>query len=305
MDPSKLKDRAFVEEYFANMNEISRRISLDIGEIKATYEHIWDDLSREEQSEIINETLIKPELTLKYFDSFSTSDDSFRNIIVDEDNSDDRKVNLYDGKSLHTFQFQKTGRKVIHDESVGLYRDEHSGPFAHKTKSQINLNIFPLEKEKPAEPRRVDLGKKLDKVKSPKLADGAKAGKTATSKMTSSQISYVDTENNVVLPPAKPEPVVAPEFLASFICSQSGPGGPTLIAASAAVATSLGSDEVDGQSLENLGFDDDKINLFRHSSRSDSLHQAQSSSVEEDDKNFDELNSLLGNSKGFDFLNNW
>lgn len=305
MDPSKLKDRAFVEEYFANMNEISRRISLDIGEIRATYEHIWDDLSREEQSEIINETLIKPELTLKYFDSFSTSDDSFRNIIVDEDNSEDRKVNLYDGKSLHTFQFQKTGRKVVHDESVGLYRDEHSAPFAHKTKSQINLTIFPLEKEKPAE-RRVDLSKKLEKVKSPKSGGNATNGKNTSSKMTSSQISYVDTENNLVLPTAaKPEPVVAPEFLASFICSQSGPGGPTLIAAAAAAATSLGSDEVDGQSLENIGFDDDKINLFRHSSRSDSLHQAQSSSVEEDDKNFDELNSLLGNSKGFDFLNNW
>lgn len=305
MDPSKLKDRAFVDSYFANLNEISRKISLDIGEIKATYEHIWDDLSREEQTEIINETLIKPELTLKYFDSFSTSDDSFRNIIVDEESSEDRKVNLYDGKTLHTFQYQKTGRKVVHDDSIGLYRDEHSAPFAHKTKSQINLSLFPLEREEKVAERRVELTKKIEKVKSPKPVGNAGVGKTTSSKMTSSQISYVDTENNVVITAPKPEPI-APEsvYLASFICSQSGPGGPTLISAGA--ATSLGSDEVDGQSLENIGFDDDQINLFRNSSHSDhSLHQAHSSSVEEDDKNFDELNSLLGPSKAFDFLNNW
>lgn len=290
---SKLHDRAFVEDYFANLNDLSRKIALDIGEIKATYEHIWDDLSREEQVEIINETLIKPELTLKYFDSFSTSSESFRNIIDGgDDNSDDRKVNLYDGKTLQTFQYLKTGRKVIHDDS-GVYRDEHSAPFATKTKSQINLTIFPPDKEKPTE-RKLELVKKLEKIKSPKLIDSSMAKSTPTAKVTT-HVETCDSENNLIPGVKSTRPGTA--FLANFICGQNG--------APALVPTSLGSDEVDGQSLENIGFDDDKINLFRNSSRSDSLHQAQSSSVEEDDKNFDELNSLLGNSKGFDFLNNW
>lgn len=288
---NKLHDRAFVDDYFANLNEISRKISLDIEEIKATYEHIWDDLSREEQIEIINETLIKPELTLKYFDNFSTSSDSFQNIIdAGDDNSDDRKINLYDGKALHTFRYQKTGRKVIHDDSIGLFRDEHSAPFTHKTKSQINLTIFPPAEEKGSE-RKHDLVKKLEKIKSPKPSD------SITSKTTLRVTEpHFDNENNLV----QGQKIAIPDdtFLANFICKQTGTG-PVI------AATSLGSDEIDGQSLENLGFDDDKTNLFRNSSRSDSLHQAQSSSVEEDDKNFDELNSLLGNSKGFDFLNNW
>ncbi|XP_065077059.1 uncharacterized protein LOC135700468 [Ochlerotatus camptorhynchus] len=289
----RLNDSGFVEDYFANLNDLSKKISLDIDEIKATYDHIWDDLSREEQIEIINETLIRPELTLKYFDSFSTSSDSFRNIIESDENSDDRKVNLYDGKALQTFQYLKTGRKVINDESIGLFRDEHSAPFAHKTKSQINLTIFPLEKDNPFE-RKADLAKKLEKLKSPKLNDssGAKPNSKAAN---NNEAPTCDNENNLIQGIKSNGP--GSDLLASFICSQTG--------ASTLVSTSMGSDEVDGQSLENVGFDDDKINLFRNSSRSDSLHQAQSSSVEEDDKNFDELNSLLGNSKGFDFLNNW
>lgn len=291
---NKLKDRSFTENYFANLNDLSKKISLDIDEIRSTYEHIWDDLSRDEQIEIINETLIKPELTLKYFDSFSTSSDSFRNIIESDENSDDRKVNLYDGKALQTFQYLKTGRKVIHDESIGLFRDEHSAPFAHKTKSQINLSIFPPEKDKPSE-RRLDLAKKLEKIKSPKTNESSCAKPTA--KVACNESATCDNENNLIQGIKSNGP--NNDFLANFIHSQTG-------GASAALAsTSMGSDEMDGQSLETIGFDDDKINLFRNSSRSDSLHQAQSSSVEEDDKNFDEMNSLLGNSKGFDFLNNW
>ncbi|XP_058824458.1 uncharacterized protein LOC131685065 [Topomyia yanbarensis] len=287
---NELHNRAFVEDYFANLNDLSKKITLDIGEIKATYEHIWDDLSREEQMEIINETLIKPELTLKYFDNFSTSSDSFQNIIDDE-NSDDRKVNLYDGKALQTFQYLKTGRKVIHDDSIGLFRDEHSAPFSHKTKSQINLTLFPPEKEKPTE-RRFDLAKKLEKVKSPKPPASSEA-RHSTKTIIDDNVSY---DKNILIEGNKCNDATN-NFLASFICSQAG--GPVL------ASVSIGSDEIDGQSLENIGFDDDKINLFRNSSRSDSLHQAPSSSVEDDDKNFDELNSLLGTSKGFDFLNNW
>lgn len=285
---NKLHEKDFVENYFANLNDLSKKIALDIGEIKATYEHIWDDLSSEEQVEIINETLIKPELTLKYFDNFSISSDSFCNIIDGTDeNSDDRKVNLYDGKTLQTFQYLKTGRKVIHEESIGLYRDEHSSPFSHKTKSQINLTIFPPEKEKQTE-KKMDLSKKLEKAKFNRTVD-VKGGTVKSV----NDVSY-DTVDN---PNGNVEPTGPNTFLSNIICNQNG--DTTLI------TTSIGSCDTDGLSLENIGFDDDKTNLFRNSSRSNSLHHAHSSSVEEDDKNFDELNSLLGNSKGFDFLNNW
>lgn len=291
---NKLNNNAFVEDYFANLNDLSKKISLDINEIKATYEHIWDDLSRDEQIEIINETLIKPELSLKYFDNFSTSSDSFRNIIESDENSDDRKINLYDGKALHTFQYLKTGRKVINDESIGLFRDEHSGPFAHKTKSQINLTIFPVEKDKPFE-KKANLAKKLEKMKSPKPNDSSGAKNNSKAVNNNENSASGDKENNLIHAVKSNDP--GSDLLASFICSPTG--APVLI------STSMGSDELDGQSMETVGFNDDKINLFRNSSRSDSLHQAHSSSIEEDDKNFDELNSLLGSSKGFDFLNNW
>ncbi|XP_058443262.1 uncharacterized protein LOC131425405 [Malaya genurostris] len=289
---NKLRNRAFVEEYFANLNSLSKKITLDIEDIKATYEHIWDDLSQEEQIEIINETLIKPELTLKYFDNFSTSSDSFQNIIDGcDDNSDDRKVNLYDGKALHTFQYLKTGRKVIHDDSIGLFRDEHSAPFSHKTKSQINLNLFPMEQEKSTE-RRFDLANKLEKMRSPKPTTSSVSVSSTKTIIKDNNMSY---DRSIPIEETKPSDPTD-NFLANFICSQAGPVLATV---------SMGSDEMDGQSLENIGFDDDKVNLFRHSSRSDSLQLAPSSSVEDDDKNFDELNSLLGTSKGFDFLNNW
>ncbi|XP_055639922.1 uncharacterized protein LOC129777579 [Toxorhynchites rutilus septentrionalis] len=285
---SKLHEKNFVENYFANLNDISRKIALDISEIKATYEHIWEDLNSEEQMEIINETLIKPELTLKYFDNFSISSESFCNIIDGADeNSDDRKINLYDGKTLQTFQYLKTGRKVIHEESIGLYRDEHSSPFSHKTKSQINLTIFPSEAEKQVHKNK-DLSKKLEKANTQKTVDIR-----AVTMKPSNDEAYdtVDNMNDNV------EPIRPNAFLTNIVCNQNGE--PTLI------ATSIGSCDTDGLSLENIGFDDDKTNLFRNSSRSNSLHHAHSSSVEEDDKNFDELNSLLGKSKGFDFLNNW
>lgn len=296
---NKLNNNAFVEDYFANLNDLSKKISLDINEIKATYEHIWDDLSREEQIEIINETLIKPELSLKYFDNFSTSSDSFRNIIESDENSDDRKVNLYDGKTLQTFQYLKTGRKVVNDESIGLFRDEHSAPFAHKTKSQINLTIFPVDKDKHYE-RKADLAKKLEKMKSPKLQDSSGTKSNSTANNNNNETSSSRDNGNHLIPGVKSNGPAGGDLLATFICNQAGSASAVLIATS-----SMGSDEMDGQSLEHVGFHDDKINLFRNSSHSDSLHRAQSSSIEEDDKNFDELNSLLGSSKGFDFLNNW
>ncbi|XP_035911130.1 uncharacterized protein LOC118511764 [Anopheles stephensi] len=332
MDTSTL-DRSYVSAYFANLNEISKKIALDIDEIRGAYEHIWDDLSREEQMEIVNETIIKPELALKYFDNFSTSTDSLQRILGtddDEPNSgeEDRNANLYDGKRLQTFQYVRTGRKVVTDDSVGLYRDEHSAPFAHKTKSQINLTIFPPERDGKDGGKAVDasakaaglLAKKL-LLKSPKLDDaGGPAlakGNGAAALMkglprkgrdepSAKELPAYDSEQNIILTEeAYGTKATGAGFLSKFnnlIFNQA----PMEMTTAASAASINGSDEIDG-TLEQDEFDtdNDKVNLFSKSSKTECLHRAPSSSVEEDDKNYDELNSLLGNSKGFDFLNNW
>uniref|UniRef100_A0A182P6F8 DUF4706 domain-containing protein n=1 Tax=Anopheles epiroticus TaxID=199890 RepID=A0A182P6F8_9DIPT len=323
-------DRAAVSNYFANLNEISKKIALDIDEIRGAYEHIWDDLSREEQMEIVNETIIKPELALKYFDNFSTSTDSLQRILgTDEDETngtgeEDRNANLYDGRRLQTFQYVRTGRKVVQDDSVGLYRDEHSAPFSHKTKSQINLTIFPPDRKdgageggKPELSVKAAAGLLAKKLllKSPKADDEsyAKANGTAAQLAVKKDpaakgLPAYDSEQNIILTEeAYGTKATGAGFLSKFnnlIFNQSAMEMTT--AASAASIT--GSDEIDGGVLEQDEFDtdNDKVNLFTKSSnKSECLHRAQSSSVEEDDKNYDELNSLLGNSKGFDFLNNW
>ncbi|XP_050078138.1 uncharacterized protein LOC126565042 [Anopheles maculipalpis] len=320
-------DRTYVSDYFANLNEISKKIALDIDEIRGAYEHIWDDLSREEQMEIVNETIIKPELALKYFDNFSTSTDSLQRILGTDDDEanpgeEDRNANLYDGKRLQTFQYVRTGRKVVTDDSVGLYRDEHSAPFAHKTKSQINLTIFPPEKDGKDGVKAAGLLAKKLLLKSPKPNDAngglAKGNGTAAAALMkglakkahdeplAKELPAYDSEQNIILTEeAYGTKATGAGFLSKFnnlIFNQA----PMEMTTAASAASINGSDEIDG-TLEQDEFDadNDKVNLFAKSSKNECLHRAQSSSVEEDDKNYDELNSLLGNSKGFDFLNNW
>lgn len=328
-------DRTYVSDYFANLNEISKKIALDIDEIRGAYEHIWDDLSREEQMEIVNETIIKPELALKYFDNFSTSTDSLQRILGTDDDEanpgeEDRNANLYDGKRLQTFQYVRTGRKVVTDDSVGLYRDEHSAPFSHKTKSQINLTIFPPEKDGKDGGKGADasakaaglLAKKL-LLKSPKSDDSGGGlvkgnGTVAAALMKglskkgqdqepgSKELPAYDSEQNIILTEeAYGTKATGAGFLSKFnnlIFNQA----PMEMTTAASAASINGSDEIDGtHEQDEFDTDNDKVNLFSKSSKNECLHRAQSSSVEEDDKNYDELNSLLGNSKGFDFLNNW
>uniref|UniRef100_A0A182UCN7 DUF4706 domain-containing protein n=1 Tax=Anopheles melas TaxID=34690 RepID=A0A182UCN7_9DIPT len=321
-------DRTYVSDYFANLNEISKKIALDIDEIRGAYEHIWEDLSREEQMEIVNETIIKPELALKYFDNFSTSTDSLQRILGTDDDDpttggggeDDRNANRYDGKRLQTFQYVRTGRKVITDDSVGLYRDEHSAPFSHKTKSQINLTLFPPDRAEPDAKKPHDvsvkaaaglLAKKL-LLKSPKPDDAnggpLAKGRDGAAATKAKELPAYDSEQNIILTEeAYGTKATGAGFLSKFnnlIFNQSTALEMTTAASAASIN---GSDELDGGALEQDEFDadNDKVNLFTKSAKNECLHRAQSSSVEEDDKNYDELNSLLGNSKGFDFLNNW
>ncbi|KAM7349204.1 uncharacterized protein ACRADG_008232 [Cochliomyia hominivorax] len=169
-----------IEDYFAQLNPIAKRIAYDINDTKANYGQLWDTLDYHEQNEIINDTLIKPEISLRYFDNFLTptptnssgnsyqsSTDSLTAIVLKDvgakrnaETEDKKKItnlkpyggkfsahgikNFYsfDGRNLHTFGMQKVALKVIQDEALGCFRDEHSRPFCYRTKSQINLFVL-------------------------------------------------------------------------------------------------------------------------------------------------------------------
>lgn len=64
MSSSTLTTRA--EEYFHSINPIARRIGEDITSTKEAYEGLWNTLSIAERNQAINETIIHPEVALKY-----------------------------------------------------------------------------------------------------------------------------------------------------------------------------------------------------------------------------------------------
>lgn len=83
---------------------------------------------------MINETLIRPAAVLQY-SNLSEANRKSGHFVKDLGAG-------YDGRRLATFARQRTGLRRIQDDLCGVYRDEHSRPFAVKTKSQINLHLF-------------------------------------------------------------------------------------------------------------------------------------------------------------------
>lgn len=136
-------------EYFATLNPLASKIHQDVEDTKDSYDEMWKKLSTEQQIEIINEALIKPEITLWYYDiqqngnkeeTELSSEKSSLLTPLDSVTSPDTKVTpsstLYnfDGKNLSTYA-------SIHSDIHGQ-RDEHAPPFSYKTKSQMNLQLF-------------------------------------------------------------------------------------------------------------------------------------------------------------------
>ncbi|CAG2058757.1 unnamed protein product [Timema podura] len=54
------------EEYFSSLNPIAERISIDVAATKNAYEDLWHTLNLNDQCQVINETIIHPEVMLKY-----------------------------------------------------------------------------------------------------------------------------------------------------------------------------------------------------------------------------------------------
>lgn len=57
---------AVAEEYFYNINPLAKRIGEDVAATKDAYEGLWNTLSLDERNQAIDETIIQPEVALKY-----------------------------------------------------------------------------------------------------------------------------------------------------------------------------------------------------------------------------------------------
>lgn len=54
------------EEYFYSINPLAKRIGEDVAATKEAYEGLWETLSLKEQNQALDETIIQPEVALKY-----------------------------------------------------------------------------------------------------------------------------------------------------------------------------------------------------------------------------------------------
>lgn len=62
--PNMLSETA--EKYLKSINPLAERIGEEINEIKATYETLWNDMTIIEQEQILNDTIIHPQVLLQY-----------------------------------------------------------------------------------------------------------------------------------------------------------------------------------------------------------------------------------------------
>lgn len=238
-------------DYFSNLNPLAQRVASDINITKSSYGILWYTLKENQQNEIINRTLINPEISLKYLENLSLSASSLssssssssssstsfsttsaehilpsssidrgqnyspnvnnsetshsltENILQTQnlfsktflarakhavhshqigklkppssppppppttskklkttENTEKQKIDLrslqiirtgpangrnektdyvYDGINLHTYIAQKVALKIMYDDVLRAYPDEHSQPFSYRTKSQMDL----------------------------------------------------------------------------------------------------------------------------------------------------------------------
>lgn len=174
----KMQSVPAIGNYFGTLNPLAEKIQADIIDIGSAYANLWNTFSKDEQNELIDVTLIKPNLILKYVDEMKndrnmkkrrssamlSKDDA--TIITDTDSNNDRlsissssnsnsyrsndfsHIYLYNGKDLCTYGQIITALRYNQDDLCGVYRDEHSEPFNSKTKSQMNLNFSNTQYER-------------------------------------------------------------------------------------------------------------------------------------------------------------
>lgn len=267
------------------------RIRADIDQIADCYEHLWPAFSSTEQGDVINETLIQPAAVLQY--SGIATQKSKQPPFAEDLGAG------YDGRRLGTFARQRTGLKRIQDDVCGVYRDEHSRPFAVKTKSQIALHLF---SESSADQEDVDETDAADEAVPPirVITPAATPRPQLAAALRESVLSPVppihsSPSNSITLPPAVSSAQLSPKhgvgvkptnFLAKLM-NRSSTG--------AASSSSCGDDD-----QQRLVDDDPLPTILAASSQhpSSSLGGELSFSSADDDNdddkhNFNELNALL------------
>lgn len=144
--------------YFSKLNPLAEKIAFDMSEVISAYDHVWLTLTPTEQDNILNDTIIKPEITIRYYNNALSSTSSTHSRTESEPRLNKKKLttgqknNLiygFDRLNIYTFIPQSVGLKILHDENIGDYRDEHSFPFSYKTKSQMNLTEIGICKNIP------------------------------------------------------------------------------------------------------------------------------------------------------------
>uniref|UniRef100_A0A6P7GI71 Uncharacterized protein C1orf198 homolog n=1 Tax=Diabrotica virgifera virgifera TaxID=50390 RepID=A0A6P7GI71_DIAVI len=122
-----------VLDIFDTRENTEVRLHHDLEEVKSSYESLWSTIPEKEQQAILTESIIKPEISIKYIRPPEHTKNSY-------------------------------AVKMIFDENCS-YRDEHSGPFSFKTQSQRDLSIFSKEKGSVCTDYKTKLPTKQAKVK--------------------------------------------------------------------------------------------------------------------------------------------
>ncbi|XP_015586390.1 uncharacterized protein C1orf198 homolog [Cephus cinctus] len=114
---------SIAEEYFYSINPLAQRIGQDVAATKEAYEGLWNALSSAERNQAIDETIIQPEVALKY---------TLKKVEPAKDVPE----------CFPKLRIQ-TGMKYVIDDtgSTLRWRDEHSAPFSFMTQSQMNLSL--------------------------------------------------------------------------------------------------------------------------------------------------------------------
>lgn len=147
MSSSTLTARA--EEYFHSINPIARRIGEDITATKEAYEGLWNTLNIAERNQAINETIIQPEVALKYtlkkVELTKELPEWYPKLCIQTG----MKYVIDETGSVSTIQSPKYLCDKLHNKltfSIKLqtlrWRDEHSAPFSFMTQSQMNLSLI-------------------------------------------------------------------------------------------------------------------------------------------------------------------
>uniref|UniRef100_A0A336ME82 CSON000279 protein n=1 Tax=Culicoides sonorensis TaxID=179676 RepID=A0A336ME82_CULSO len=275
--------------YFRTLSPLAEKINADIEEVIVELQDHWTSLKPKEKEKIIDDALLKQEITLKYFNNFDSRSEST--------NSLNTSGYQFDGKNLLSYFKQKTGRKLVTDETIGKFRDEHSGPFSASTRSQLNLRICeldPEEEEGPSVDYNKILSQKLAQEAVKRAAIKSPLNKNLTKDDANAKKSVVEQiESNISYNKIKNEEMssdVDGNFISKFINRLS------VTNTTQNQQTSNGND-FDTDEHENLV---SGINLSfstQHSEDSeDDIHHTEKSL---------EFKSLLDDQNGFDFLNNW